>query len=87
VMLAMIGPLTPDMGVWTLVRGFAAMTLGGFGSLHGAVVGGVLLGVMEKVLGFYASTVFIDITAYLVTILVLLVRPQGLFGQRVALRV
>ena len=87
VMLAMIGPLTPDMGVWTLVRGFAAMTLGGFGSLYGAVVGGVLLGVMEKVLGFYASTVFIDITAYLVTILVLLVRPQGLFGQRVALRV
>jgi branched-chain amino acid transport system permease protein len=87
VMLALIGPLTPDMGVWTLVRGFAAMTLGGFGSLHGAVVGGVLLGVMEKVLGFYASTVFIDITAYLVTILVLLVRPQGLFGQRAALRV
>jgi branched-chain amino acid transport system permease protein len=87
VMLALIGPLTPDMGVWTLVRGFAAMTLGGFGSLHGAVIGGVLLGVMEKVLGFYASTVFIDITAYLVTILVLLVRPQGLFGQRVALRV
>ena len=87
VMLAMIGPLTPDMGVWTLVRGFAAMTLGGFGSLHGAVIGGLLLGVMEKVLGFYASTVFIDITAYMVTILVLLVRPQGLLGQHATLRV
>jgi len=87
VMLAMIGPLTPDMGVWTLVRGFAAMTLGGFGSIHGAVIGGLVLGVMEKVLGFYASTVFIDITAYMVTILVLLVRPQGLLGQRAMLRV
>jgi branched-chain amino acid transport system permease protein len=87
VLLALIVPLTPDIGVSTLVRGFAAMTLGGFGSLHGAVIGGLLLGVMEKVLGFYASTVFIDITAYLVTILVLLIRPKGLFGQHASLRI
>jgi len=87
VLLALIVPLTPDIGVWTLVRGFAAMTLGGFGSLPGAVIGGLLLGIMEKVLGFYASTVFIDITAYLVTILVLLIRPKGLFGQHATLRI
>jgi branched-chain amino acid transport system permease protein len=87
VLLALIVPLTPDIGVSTLVRGFAAMTLGGFGSLHGAVIGGLLLGVMEKVLGFYASTLFIDITAYLVTILVLLIRPKGLFGQHASLRI
>jgi branched-chain amino acid transport system permease protein len=87
VLLALIVPLTPDMGVWTLVRGFAAMTLGGFGSLSGAVVGGLLLGLMEKLLGFYVSTAFIDITAYLVTIVVLLIRPQGLFGRRATVRV
>lgn len=87
VLLALIVPLTPDMGVWTLVRGFAAMTLGGFGSLTGAVVGGLLLGVTEKVLGFYVSTVFINITAFLVTIVVLLARPQGLFGQHATLRI
>src|SRR5215472_9489792 len=87
VLLALIAPLTPDMGVWTLVRGFAAMTLGGFGSLGGAVVGGLLLGILEKLLGFYASTVFIDITAYLVTILVLLIRPRGLFGQPASIRI
>jgi branched-chain amino acid transport system permease protein len=87
VLLSLIVPLTPDIGVWTLVRGFAAMTLGGFGSLSGAVVGGVLLGVAEKLLGFYASTVFIDITCYLVTILVLLIRPQGLFGQHATVRI
>jgi branched-chain amino acid transport system permease protein len=87
VLLSLIVPLTPDIGVWTLVRGFAAMTLGGFGSLTGAVVGGVLLGVAEKLLGFYASTVFIDITAYLVTILVLLIRPKGLFGQHATVRI
>jgi branched-chain amino acid transport system permease protein len=87
VLLALIVPLSPDMGVWTLLRGFAAMTLGGFGSLHGAVIGGLILGVMEKLLGFYVSTVFIDITAYLITILVLLIRPSGLFGRQVAVRV
>jgi branched-chain amino acid transport system permease protein len=87
VLLSLIVPLTPDIGVWTLVRGFAAMTLGGFGSLSGAVVGGLVLGVAEKLLGFYASTVFIDITAYLVTILVLLIRPRGLFGQHATVRI
>ena len=63
VLIAMIVPLTPDMGQWVLIQGFAAMTLGGFGSLYGAVIGGVLLGVMQKLLGFYVGTVFIDITA------------------------
>jgi branched-chain amino acid transport system permease protein len=87
VLLAMIVPLTPDMGEWVLVRGFAAMTLGGFGSLPGAVVGGVLLGVGEEVLGFYVGTVFTDVTAYLVTILVLLIRPRGLFGRQALARV
>ena len=79
-LLALNTSLTPDMGAWTLVRGFAAMTLGGFGSLYGAVVGGLLLGIMEKLLGFYLSTAFIDISAYVVTIAVLLLRPRGLFG-------
>ena len=86
-LLALTVLVSPDMGVWTLVRGFAAMTLGGFGSLHGAVIGGLVLGVLEKLLGFYVSTAFIDITAYLVTILVLLIRPRGLFGQHATLRV
>jgi branched-chain amino acid transport system permease protein len=87
VLLAPITLLYPDMGVWVLVRGFAAMTLGGFGSLHGAVLGGLILGVTELVLGAYVSTAFIDISAYLVTILVLLVSPDGLFGRQAVVRV
>jgi len=87
VMLSMIAPLTPDLGQWTLVQGFAAMTLGGFGSLGGAVAGGILLGITEKLLGFYVNTVFIEITGYLVPILILLLRPQGLFGRRAVVRV
>jgi branched-chain amino acid transport system permease protein len=79
--------LTPDMGTWTLLRGFAAMAIGGFGSIPGAIVGGLLLGVVEKLLGFYVSTLFIEITAYMVTMLVLLVLPRGLFGAAVVQRV
>ena len=87
VLLAPITLLYPDMGVWVLVRGFAAMTLGGFGTLHGAVLGGLVLGVVELVLGAYVSTAFIDISAYVVVIVVLLLRPDGLFGRQVVVRV
>jgi branched-chain amino acid transport system permease protein len=87
VLLAPITLLYPDMGVWVLVRGFAAMTLGGFGSLPGAVLGGLILGVLELVLGAYLSTAFIDISAYVTVIAVLLLRPDGLFGRQVVVRV
>ena len=87
VLLAPITLLYPDMGVWVLIRGFAAMTLGGFGTLHGAVLGGLVLGVVELVLGAYVSTAFIDISAYVVVIAVLLLRPDGLFGRQVVVRV
>lgn len=79
--------LYPDMSAWVLIRGFAAMALGGFGSLFGAVVGGLLLGIAELLLGTYVSTNFIEVTAYLVIIAVLLVRPTGLFGQKEMVRV
>ena len=87
VMLGLILVLDPDVGAWTLLRGFAAMTLGGFGSLHGAVIGGLVIGILEKILGTYVSTAFIDITCYMVIIVVLLIRPRGLFGQHATLRI
>lgn len=87
VMLGLILVLDPDVGAWTLLRGFAAMTLGGFGSLHGAVIGGLIIGILEKLLGTYVSTAFIDITCYIVIIVVLLIRPRGLFGQHATLRI
>jgi branched-chain amino acid transport system permease protein len=86
----LIAPTTllyPDMSAWVLIRGFAAMTLGGFGSLPGAVIGGLLLGVMELLIGAYISTKLIEITAYLIIIIVLLARPAGLFGHREVVRV
>jgi branched-chain amino acid transport system permease protein len=86
----LVAPLTllhPGLGASFLIKGFAAMTLGGFGSLGGAVVGGLLLGLAEQWVGGYVSTKLIDVTAYLVIILVLALRPNGLFGRAVAERV
>jgi branched-chain amino acid transport system permease protein len=82
ILVAPITLLYPDMGGQILIRSFAAMTLGGFGSLSGAVVGGLLMGIMEQLAGGYISTALIDIFAFLVIIIVLLVRPAGLFGRR-----
>jgi branched-chain amino acid transport system permease protein len=87
VLVAPITLLYPDLGANFLIRGFAAMTLGGFGSLWGAVAGGILLGISEQLLGAYVSTKLIDIAAYLVIIAVLILRPVGLFGKTAVVRV
>lgn len=87
ILIAPISLLHPDLGATFLIRGFAAMTLGGFGSLGGAVVGGLLLGVSEQYFGAYINSALIDITAYLVIVAVLVIRPAGLFGKTVTVRV
>ncbi len=87
ILVAPITLLYPDMGAQILIRSFAAMTLGGFGQLGGAVVGGLLMGVCEQLAGGYISTALIDIFALMVIIVVLLVRPAGLFGRRDVTRV
>ncbi|BCH35753.1 branched-chain amino acid ABC transporter permease [Mesorhizobium sp. L-8-10] len=87
VLIAPISFLHPDLGASFLIKGFAAMTLGGFGSLGGAVVGGLLLGVAEQYSGAYLDTALIDITAYLLIVVVLIARPRGLFGRKVVVKV
>lgn len=87
ILIAPVTLLYPDMAASSLIRGFAAMTLGGFGSFPGAVLGGLILGEMELLIGGYVGSDYIDITAYLVIILVLIVRPAGLLGARVLVRV
>ncbi len=87
ILIAPITLLHPDLGASFLIRGFAAMTLGGFGSLGGAVAGGLILGIAEQYAGAYLSSALIDISSYLVIIAVLIVRPAGLFGKRAVVRV
>ena len=82
ILIAPVTLLYPDLAAATLIRAFAAMTLGGFGSFLGAAVGGMLLGLSELLVGAYISSRLIDITAYLIIIAVLLIRPSGLFGRQ-----
>jgi branched-chain amino acid transport system permease protein len=78
----LIAPLTlVDNGMSALgLKAFAAAVLGGFGSIPGALVGGVLIGMIEQVSGAYLIDGSKDIAAYATLLLVLLLRPQGLFG-------
>ena len=87
ILVAPITLLYPDMGGHVLIRAFAAMTLGGFGNLGGAIAGGLMMGVLEQLAGGYVSTALIDVSAYMVIIVVLIVRPQGLIGRAEVVRV
>lgn len=87
VLIAPVSLLHPDLGASFLIKGFAAMTLGGFGSLSGAVIGGLVLGIAEQYCGAYINSALIDITAYLVIVVVLVLRPHGLFGRKTIVKV
>jgi branched-chain amino acid transport system permease protein len=63
------------------LKGFAAAILGGLNSLPGAIVGGLILGVSESLAGGYVNIAFKNTLAFLIIILVLLVRPEGLLGE------
>ena len=72
------------MGFLIGIKAFAAAVIGGIGNIRGAMIGGLLLGVLESMVGGFISTAFQDTFAFLALIIVLLVRPQGLFGQPLA---
>ncbi len=78
-----LAPITlVDLSLWLVVlKALAAIVLGGFGSLPGAVLGGVLIGLVEQYAGVYLPHGFKDIVAYLVLIAVLLLRPRGILGE------
>ncbi len=69
------------------LKGFAAAILGGMNSLPGAIVGGLILGIAESLAGGYISIAFKNSFAFLVIILVLLIRPEGLLGKEFKERV
>ncbi len=75
------------MGSVAISKGFYAIILGGFGKIEGAVVGGLVLGVVETMLAAYVSPMFKDGFAFLVVVLILLVRPQGILGETTSQRV
>jgi len=83
---ALVGPLFlvfPQMGDAPLVKGLAGILLGGMGSVMGAVLGGLIIGVAESVSTLYLPTDYRDSVAFAIMVLILLARPRGLFGVRV----
>ncbi len=80
ILLAPVSLIDVTIGLLGL-KAFSAAVLGGFGSIPGAVVGGLLIGVIEQFSGIYLPEGFKDVAAYVVILLVLFLRPQGLFGN------
>jgi branched-chain amino acid transport system permease protein len=79
ILIAPIVTLSPEMGLIG-IKGFTAAVLGGFSSLPGAIAGGFLLGVIETIAGTYVSTAMKDATTFLLLVVVIVLKPHGLFG-------
>lgn len=71
----------PSMGELVIVKTFVIIVLGGMGSIPGAVIGGYILGLTESLGATYLSTDYKDVVAFLVLVLILSVRPTGLFAR------
>jgi branched-chain amino acid transport system permease protein len=76
-----------DLGVAMALKGFAAAMLGGMGVPAGALVGGLLLGLIEALTAGYVSSVYKDAVAFVLILAILFVRPRGLFGRKAMDRV
>ncbi len=81
------GQITFTMGWGYGLKAFTAAILGGIGNIPGAMLGGILLGVIEAMGAAYVSLAYKDAIAFVVLILILMVRPTGLLGERVAEKV
>jgi branched-chain amino acid transport system permease protein len=85
ILLAPLIIITPDMGIIG-VKGFIGAILGGFTSIPGAIGGCFLLGIIENVAGVYISGSMKDVISFVILLLVLTLRPEGLFGRAEARR-
>lgn len=72
----------PNMGFMAGLKAFAAAVLGGIGSLPGALLGGLIVGVSESMAATFLGSTYRDSIAFIILIIVLIVRPNGLFGRK-----
>jgi len=75
--------ISPLMGIVPGLKAFVAAVLGGIGSIPGAAVGGLLMGVIEAMVSGYWSSTLRDAVAFGILILILIIRPSGIFGSNV----
>ena len=79
-------PMSVDMGGNVIILSFAAAVIGGFTNLPGAVFGGIMLGIIQNLVGVTISSQAITVAPFIVIMLVLTLRPQGLFGGQVRIK-
>lgn len=82
VLYAPINLVYPAMGNLVITKAFVIIILGGMGSFPGAIVGGLIIGMAESFGGFYLSTDYKDIVAFVLLVVILSFRPQGLFTPK-----
>jgi branched-chain amino acid transport system permease protein len=80
-LMAPVSVITPTVGSDYLIRGFIAIVIGGLGSIPGSIIGAVLIAVIESVGGFYFDPSWATIAMFVIAIVILLIRPQGLMGK------
>jgi branched-chain amino acid transport system permease protein len=73
--------LTPFMGILPLVKGLIIIVIGGMGSLPGAIIGGILLGLIDGIFPVFFGVVVASIAPLLIVVIVILIKPHGLFGH------
>jgi branched-chain amino acid transport system permease protein len=71
----------PSMGAAVGLKGFAAAILGGLGSIPGAIVGGLVFGLLEAISAGYISSAYTPAIAFIVMMVVLMVKPSGIIGE------
>lgn len=81
ILLAPIIYLDTNMMVNTILKAFVAAVIGGFTSMPGAIVGGILLGIMENFVGAFISSQFKNAFPFVIILFALMIMPQGIFGQ------
>lgn len=86
ILFASKGSIDPNTGLLG-IKAFAAAVIGGFGSLPGALAGGLIVGLIEPFAARYVASGYSQIAPYAMLILVLLIRPRGLFAQAHAKKV
>jgi branched-chain amino acid transport system permease protein len=84
VLVAPILFVSIGLGSAIALKAFAATIIGGFGDIAGAIVGGLIIGVVESFAAYYISVPYKDAYAFVFLFLVLLLRPQGIFGEKVS---
>jgi branched-subunit amino acid ABC-type transport system permease component len=83
-LVSMIGTTTPNVGHDLVLDAFVVVILGGMGSISGALVGALALGLVQSVVGYALDDSWSRMVAYLLLYVIILLRPQGLFGRAAA---